>query len=458
MKSARYLFFAMLLVVMASAMVTTAYAAQSDDAGFAPAPYYGREALSKLDNKDALLYAYDQIVAGVEISAEEIAVVKDDFAISLKEIEMVFDAYVRDHTEHFWLGNSYGRSYNSATVLTIQPSYILSGSELEAAKEEFELAVTDMLSGITNTMSEFDRELVLHDRLAAAVSYTSSTHAHNAYGALVEGYAVCEGYAEALQYLLQRVGIQAFLVQGAGINPVSQTQEAHEWNAVCIDGNFYHVDLTWDDQGENLYHAYFNLPTETMEEDHVIGGTNYELPICNSDAANYFEVKGGKLITYDVDSICTILKNNNFVANVYLPEDDEPDRFLTWIQENIYELAAGTGISGSFSYSYAALSREVKFNILPKNLNRVVVELSATSTGRVGGTVTVNYYALPCNLVLTAYDVDGRMLAIKFIENCQAGTNMNFDLYFSGTAQTVKAFVLSDTYTPLILSGEDSLN
>lgn len=365
MKTARHLIFAMLLIVLLSATGTAAHAAQGADGDFDAVPYYGRQALSELDNSDALLYAYDQLVAGVEGCTETIDVVRDGDTISLDEIKIVYDAYIRDHAEHFWLGNAYSMWGSEESVVSISPSYTMSGNELTQAKVAFEQAADAMLEGITADMSEFERELTVHNRLGAAVVYVEGPNAHNAYGALVEGYSVCEGYAEAFQYLLRRVGIQSFLIQGTGINTQGQT-EAHEWNAVRIDGKFYHVDLTWDDQGANLFHAYFNLSTSDMTQDHWIEPAGYALPVCDSTDANYFEVMGGRLETYDVETVAAALKQNDYLAEFYLPGDNGLNSFWDWAVQHGSDLMGELGIR-SAAYGYQSVGRGLVFLFGPSN-------------------------------------------------------------------------------------------
>ena len=100
---------------------------------------YGRTALVSLDNSTALLYAYDQLVKGIGASQQEISVYDGKNPISIDEISIVLDAYGRDHTYHFWLGNSYSISYNSTSILKVLPAYIMEGAALEEAKIFFGL-------------------------------------------------------------------------------------------------------------------------------------------------------------------------------------------------------------------------------------------------------------------------------------------------------------------------------
>lgn len=104
----------------------------------------------------------------------------------------------------------------------------------------------------------FAREEMLHNALCALVTYDETgANAHNAYGALVEGRAVCDGYAGAMALLLRLSGIPCGVVQGTmGAAP-------HAWNLVQIDGSYAWLDVTNDDQGQRLTHFFFNL-TDNM--------------------------------------------------------------------------------------------------------------------------------------------------------------------------------------------------
>ena len=110
-----------------------------------PVDYYGRTALSALPNSTALLYAYDQIAAGAEICAATISVYNGTDPITAEELQTVVDAYRRDYTHHFWMGGGYSYSMSSVTVLSVTPSYLMSGAELEAARAAFDAKVATII-------------------------------------------------------------------------------------------------------------------------------------------------------------------------------------------------------------------------------------------------------------------------------------------------------------------------
>lgn len=323
--------------------------------------YYCRAALAALPNSTALLYAYDAMVAGVESSIAEISVYDGVHSLAMSELDAVLDAYRRDHAEHFWFGNSYRISYNGSTVLAVLPTYVMEGAALATARLAFDAAIAEMLTAVNGTMSEFERERILHDRLAAKVQYAESANAHNAYGALVEGIAVCEGYAEALQCLLHATGIQSLIALGSSINPGTGSPEGHAWNIVRIDGSYYHTDLTWNDQDGFLFHAYFNLTDAAITEDHTVTLCAFALPTCNSTAAQYFAVMGGSLSAYTVGEIATLLQENSLAVSVHVPGDVAS--YVAWLGENIRSIATAAGVTDSFSWSTMRLGHELYLQI-----------------------------------------------------------------------------------------------
>ena len=360
------------LPVTASASLATVGTAPATPTFSDPVPlptvnYYGRAALAECDGAAGLLFAYDALVAGLSASAEEIELYDGVNKISQDDVRTVFDAVRRDRAELFWIGNSYSVSYlgtpdNIETVTSILPSYLYTGDTLAAAKATLEAEVTEILASIPAGSTEYETALHLHDTLAPRIEYvTDAPNAHNLYGAIVEGQAVCEGYAEALQYLLHRSGIDAFLAIGASVNPTTGTSEGHEWSYVKIDGNWTHVDLTWNDQGDTLYHAYFGLTDAAITVDHAITPTAYALPVCDSTAADYFVLSGATATSpYSVSEIATVMKDGGKVGHFAA---DDTAAFIAWFTENVSEIASALDVVGKFTYGYSSIGREVVVHI-----------------------------------------------------------------------------------------------
>ena len=321
--------------------------------------YYCREALKDLPNSDALLYAYDELVKGIGAREDVFKVTDGINHITVEELAVVYDAYRRDHTEHFWMGNQYSYTYNpeNGNVVEFKPQYVISAEALPEAKAKFNSAISNILAKMDSSLSEYEKEKYLHDTLASMVTYEEGENAHNAYGAIVEGKAVCEGYAEALQCLLHASNIQSLIVLGSSVNPSTNQEEGHAWNMVRIDNRYYHTDLTWNDQDNILFYAYFNQDDNSIKLDHTIQPTVFELPVCNSAAANYFVLNELIVSGYSKESISKLLKDNSLYARIYILGD--VDDFTNWFYQNIQEIASGAGVNPPYTYGTIGIGREL---------------------------------------------------------------------------------------------------
>ncbi|NLK52794.1 MAG: DUF5050 domain-containing protein, partial [Syntrophomonadaceae bacterium] len=148
-------------------------------------------------------------------------------------------------------------------------------------------------SAIKSNMCELEKELALHNYLVLNTAYdyenlknnTIPELSYEAYGCLIDGIAVCDGYAKAMKLLLNQVGIEALRVIGEGKG------ESHAWNLVKIDGFWYHLDVTWDDPvpdvPNRVRYTYFNLPDSVMEKDHTWTASDY--PQADQSTYLYFQ-------------------------------------------------------------------------------------------------------------------------------------------------------------------------
>lgn len=75
---------------------------------------------------------------------------------------------------------------------------------------------------------------------------------HLAYGALVDGLAVCDGYTGAYNLLLKLEGIECRALFNA----------SHIWTVATLDGKEYHIDVTWGDQYGRTDLRYFGMSGE----------------------------------------------------------------------------------------------------------------------------------------------------------------------------------------------------
>ena len=182
-----------------------------------------------------------------------------DAQFTREEMSHLFETFFRDNPRFFYLDRTYsleGYDLDGQTVYdTLLLQFTMDTEQRIEAIKKFDQAVADFLAERPNTDDDYEIELYLHNRLlksciydsqAAASSSSAYANAYSAYGALIEGKAVCEGYAKAMQLLLNASSIPTTVVLGNAV----EDGEAHMWNLTNINGSYYYLDPTWNDDDE----------------------------------------------------------------------------------------------------------------------------------------------------------------------------------------------------------------
>ncbi len=149
--------------------------------------------------------------------------------------------------------------------------------------EIYEICVSVIENTITDDMTDYQKELLIHDWIVDWADYDDSIFTRQAscsnenditpYGLLVNHKATCMGYANTFQLFMDLLNIECITVVGA---TYYNTQD-HAWNMVSLDSEWYCVDVTWDDPADNdpdivpapsvvdlVTHRYFNLTSSQM--------------------------------------------------------------------------------------------------------------------------------------------------------------------------------------------------
>lgn len=146
-----------------------------------------------------------------------------------------------------------------------------SADEIKTARESVRKK-TAQLADQLHVDSTLETVRQIHDWLVDHAAYDEKEESvlidHTPYGVLLEGKGVCDGYTYAAKLLLDAVGIENEVAMGKADG------EDHVWNLVRVDGQYYHMDVTWDDpvdkSGKNhkLY-DYFLIGSKKMAVDHT---------------------------------------------------------------------------------------------------------------------------------------------------------------------------------------------
>ena len=152
------------------------------------------------------------------------------------------------------------------------------------------------------TLSEY--LLSIHNSILKEASYDylfSDPGVYEAFGVLVDGTGVCESYSRAFQYLCQCIGVDNILVVGLS------GDEPHMWNMIMLDDDWYHSDLTWDDEGNgSIIYDFFCFNDMNLK---TYGERNISPELDESGAimdmyqdSNYYPIPSSRSNVYTVSN------------------------------------------------------------------------------------------------------------------------------------------------------------
>lgn len=220
---------------------------------------------------------------------------------NVKDIEKAIYAFFADHPEVYYVDSKYSiETTNSVlgTKLSLKINYTVSDkATLNKQLEELDSVIKGMVAK-TEGMDTINKEIALHDALSEMTAYYDYENiedlpeeTHTIYGALISKKAVCDGLGKALQLLYDRVGIENILVLGR------LEKEAHAWNMVKLEGEWYNVDITSNksvksgDVEDIVIHSYFNVPTEQILATHTFDEQD-KVPVATATKYNYYTYTG----------------------------------------------------------------------------------------------------------------------------------------------------------------------
>ncbi len=188
--------------------------------------------------------------------------------------------------EYLAIEFSYERSENYYVVRKVLYGEDIPSDNIKA-QEVYNAYMNFYEQCINEPMSDFEKEIAAHDYIVKNCVYgfpEDEEDAYDAYGVLVSGKAVCDGYAEAFFLMMTCLDIDCDIIVGMA------DDQLHAWNQVELDGNWYNVDITWDDSipdtGNLVKHTYVNIDDAALAVTHTWEAEFYHT--CESNIYNYY--------------------------------------------------------------------------------------------------------------------------------------------------------------------------
>lgn len=327
------------------------------------------------------------LAAEPDIDLEKYELTVDEFRALLSDI-------INSSPELFYVGKRFSYQISADEqkyILSYTPSYQFGSADvskkrIEEMKTTFQDVSDQILSGVNPEWSDMEKALYIHDYLASRYEYdtrdpqsdTDPCH-YDAYSLIVEGRAVCEGYALAYLYFMKRLGIPCRTVPSDAMR--------HMWNQIQLGGRWYHVDVTWDDPIADMpgraEHKYFLKSDSAWNASYIWDNTLSE-PCEDKSRDSFFWGNSSSPLVSDGENWFYV-KNKGSYPGIYRwdPETDpKAEKLEKLVDLSIYRWETATpGYYFAEKYTQLAIHQGVLYFNTPDEVLRVSVGTEGLTKG-----------------------------------------------------------------------------
>ncbi len=266
---------------------------------------------------------YDYLSSKEKFCYEKLLATMKRYALTVKlegvdvnTIQKAMKAVLCDHPEIFWLSGSttYTTTLVNRVVKDITVEMELARGlrlvELPSMVQRLEHAVDAIVKQAGKYSSTYGIVRTVHDCIIDTTDYVEVKDlCYTAYGCLINRKAVCSGYAKAFMLIMRRLGFACGYASGWG----RTSGVSHAWNYIRLEGQFYFIDVTWDDPRvdtsvpahDNKSWDYFCLTTEELLKTHRLSD-EYHVPACNGTKYDHYRYNGAYLQRYSFTAVLPI--------------------------------------------------------------------------------------------------------------------------------------------------------
>lgn len=289
-----------------------------------------KEALSHLQDQEIASFYYSRLTQEEQKLYGEILYILQEYGEDVQittadaeVIEKVFQCVLNDHPEIFYVEGYTVTRYTQGEqirMLTFSGMYHMTPEVIEERKKQIESYVDQCFAQLpTGDPSGYEVVKYLYEYVIEHTEYDAQAPDNqNICSVFVHNRSVCQGYAKAMQYLLQQAGVDAALIMGT-----VQNGEGHAWNLVSLEGEAYFVDATWGDASYQMVEGsseevngfvppinydYLCVTSRQLEQTHRIDAV-VPVPECTSMRNNYYVREGLYFESLDEEKLKEVFAN-----------------------------------------------------------------------------------------------------------------------------------------------------
>ncbi len=275
-------------------------------------------------------------------------------------------AYYRltwERPDLFWVYGYTGESTGDEATIRIKLVDGVTEAQIPSMYQELMDTARDIASQAQAYPTDYEKILFVHDFIIDHAQYDydgleSDAYGlwQTAYGCLVQGRSVCEGYADAFQLVMQQLGIPCGCVSG------DTAEGAHAWNWVELGGTYYWIDVTWDDPSspdsdeKHLSHKYFLINDEMLSRSRTTDELGYFVPQCTSVTDNYYVRSNDYLESYrfeDIDGRLIMAGDDNTIEVMYSSAEALQEAINDlFVNERIWDATVYHSSGGAYEYGH----------------------------------------------------------------------------------------------------------
>ncbi|WP_155839525.1 transglutaminase domain-containing protein [Butyrivibrio proteoclasticus] len=267
--------------------------------------------IASIKEKQKGLYCYERLTeSGKTLYVEILTIMQNlgkDILVSTtsdEAVELVFDYVCADHPEIFYVDGYQYTNYTVDGVITkisFSGNYIYDKDEIARRETLINEYVNKCLEGAPNSEDDYYAIKYVYEYIIENTEYdVNAADNQNICSVFMTGKSVCNGYAKATQYLLNKLGIPCTLCVGT-VNTKTSKGVRHAWNLVLCNNVYYYVDTTWGDSsyqtssGESadatklpkVNYDYLNVTSAEITQNHTFSDV-LDVPVCTNTTDNYY--------------------------------------------------------------------------------------------------------------------------------------------------------------------------